>query len=75
MNIDFTEALPEREAGETSKQRVKCVYLWGNGLQPIPLRNWIGLWADDPSGGIWASAFLPRKIWRKVTGFGQFTRN
>ncbi|KAK7060434.1 hypothetical protein VNI00_001199 [Paramarasmius palmivorus] len=70
IGLDFSGALPDasRSAGET----VKCVYVWGDGLQPLALRNWIGLWQDDPSGGMWVSAFLPKRIWRNPQGFGRY---
>ncbi|KAH9846780.1 hypothetical protein C2E23DRAFT_872203 [Lenzites betulinus] len=64
MDVDFSGALPEL--------RVRCLYVWGNGIQPIPLRNWIGIWADDPSGGIWMSGFFPRRVWEDKRGFGEF---
>lgn len=68
MRADFSGALPD----DSKPGTVQCVYMWGNGIQPIPLRNWIGLWADDPSGGVWMSAFLPKSIWENRAGFGKF---
>lgn len=61
-------------AAEDRKLRrpVRCLYVWGNGIQPIPLRNWIGIWADDPSGGIWISGFFSRRVWEDKRGFGKF---
>lgn len=74
MGVDFSSALPDDALAAGGEQATtKCVYLWGNGIQPIPLRNWIGIWADDPSGGLWTSGFFPRRIWEDVRGFGQFT--
>ncbi|KAL5529816.1 hypothetical protein ACEPAG_5803 [Sanghuangporus baumii] len=77
MDIDFTGALDhhqtERQDGDMKTvPAVRCVYAWGNGIQPYQLRNWIGIWADDPSGGIWASAFLPTSVWKNKEGFGRF---
>lgn len=71
IDLDFSGALPDTPAGT----KVKCVYVWGDGLQPLALRNWIGLWQDDPSGGMWVSAFLPRRIWHNPRGFGRYISN
>ena len=68
MQVDFSGALPDRSPYKTGR----CVYMWGNGIQPIPLRNWVGLWANDPNGGVWMSAFLPEGIWENRAGFGKF---
>lgn len=46
MEIDFSGALPSEESGKS----VKCVYLYGNSFQPFPIRNCLGLVADDPNG-------------------------
>jgi hypothetical protein len=71
MRVDFSGALPDDSQSGT----VKCVYMWGDGIQPIPLRNWIGLWADDTNGGVWTSAFLPKSIWENPAGFGKFIQH
>ncbi|THH19420.1 hypothetical protein EW146_g1767 [Bondarzewia mesenterica] len=74
MDVDFDGALASKDDHVRSEsERVKCVYMWGNGLQPIALRNWIGIWADDPSGGIWTSAFMPRRTWNDKRGYGRYT--
>jgi hypothetical protein len=49
MEVDFSAALPDALAGT----KVNCVYLWGVSYQPFPVRNMMGLVADDPRGGIW----------------------
>ncbi|KAI0746367.1 hypothetical protein C8Q80DRAFT_1337354 [Daedaleopsis nitida] len=80
MNVDFSGAVHRSALSETGPKddggvkdgRVKCLYMWGNGIQPVSLRNWIGLWADDPSGGVWMSGFLPRRVWEDRRGFGAF---
>ncbi len=64
MSLDFS--------GAGAQGKARCVYAWGNGLQPYPLKNWIGLWADDASGGIWTSGFLQKKVWEDERGFGKF---
>lgn len=71
MNVDFSGAA-QATAKEEETQQIRCLYAWGNGLQPYPLKNWIGLWADDPSGGVWVSGFLQRKVWENKHGFGRF---
>jgi hypothetical protein len=48
MEIDFSGALPDG-----SDKKINCTYLWGNAFQPFPIRNCMGLVADDPRGGIW----------------------
>ncbi|KAI0922391.1 hypothetical protein AcV7_005935 [Taiwanofungus camphoratus] len=86
MSVDFSGALPDEgaeqvgESGGSDKtnepvaqrRKVRCVYMWGTGVQPIPLRNWLGIWANDPSGGVWVSGFLPRRIWQDKRGYGAF---
>lgn len=77
MNIDFSGASPgdagafDVDIGPPKKHL--CRYMWGNGIQPISLRNWIGLWADDPSGGVWMSGFFPKRIWEDKRGYGAFS--
>ncbi|KAA1475639.1 hypothetical protein DENSPDRAFT_842442 [Dentipellis sp. KUC8613] len=60
--------------GDGEERKVRCVYAWGDGLQPYVLQHWIGLWADDPRGGMWTSAFMPRWVWRDMRGFGRIIR-
>lgn len=78
MDVDFSAAIAQPSGVENGKaangdvEKVRPVYVWGNGIQPIPLRNWVGIWADDPRGGMWVSAFLPKRIWDNRDGFGQF---
>ncbi|KAI0644089.1 hypothetical protein C8Q79DRAFT_974236 [Trametes meyenii] len=88
VNTDFSAGLfdePKAKAVENgdgavvaangngaAKRSVRCLYMWGNGIQPIPLRNWIGIWADDPSGGMWTSGFFPKRIWEDKRGFGAY---
>ncbi|KZV86526.1 hypothetical protein EXIGLDRAFT_840716 [Exidia glandulosa HHB12029] len=69
MEIDFSGALPDNEEGTA-----KCVYLWGMSFQPFPVRNFMGLVADDPRGGIWIGGFLSKRVWEREDGFGRFIR-
>lgn len=68
MEIDFSGALPSEESGKS----VKCVYLYGNSFQPFPIRNCLGLVADDPNDGIWMGGFFKKSVWERKDGFGQF---
>jgi hypothetical protein len=69
MEIDFSGALPEG-----AEKKVKCVYVWGNSFQPFPVRNCMGLVADDPSGGIWMGGFFTKGVWERKDGFGRFVK-
>jgi len=69
MDLDFSGALPNAQEGK----EVKCVYLFGDSFQPFPVRNCMGLVADDPSGGIWVGGYLSsRKVWERDGGFREF---
>ncbi|KIJ46927.1 hypothetical protein M422DRAFT_46027 [Sphaerobolus stellatus SS14] len=40
---------------------------------PFPVRNIMGLVADDPSGGIWMGGFFSdKKVWEREDGFKEF---
>lgn len=71
MKLDFSGALPDH-----SDKTVKCVYLFGNSFQSFPVRNFLGLVANDPSGGIWMGGFFSTKlVWEREDGFKEFIRN
>ncbi|EJD44092.1 hypothetical protein AURDEDRAFT_114396 [Auricularia subglabra TFB-10046 SS5] len=69
MEIDFSGALPDG-----ADRSVSCLYLWGMSFQPFPVRNFMGLVADDPRGGIWLGGFLSKRVWERPDGFGQFVK-
>ncbi|KAF8884011.1 hypothetical protein BD779DRAFT_1538339 [Infundibulicybe gibba] len=69
LNIDFSGALPDGELKQSGKLRSQ--YLWMDGLGPV-LRNWIGLIADEPSGGMWMAGTFAKKTWEDPRGFGRF---
>jgi hypothetical protein len=69
MEADFSGAAKE---GEGSPGQVKCVYVYGNSFQPFPIRNCMGLVADDPRGGIWMGGFFKKSVWERKNGFGQY---
>lgn len=66
MDIDFS--------GAAAEGPVKCVYLWGMSFQPFPVRNFMGLVADDPRGGIWIGGFFSKRVWERADGFGRFVK-
>jgi len=66
MDVDFSGALPDTATGN-----VKCVYPWVHGI-PEDLRDTIGIWADDPTGGMWCTGFFDKQVWEDKRGFGQF---
>jgi len=71
MSVDFSGALPDSAMGD---KKVNCLYLWGNSFQPFPVRNMMGLVADDPSGGIWVGGFFSDRVWTRPEGFGRFVK-
>ena len=71
MDIDFTAGRATKE-GEDPGKKITCVYLYGNSFQPFPVRNCMGLVADDPRGGIWMGGFFRKSVWERKDGFGQF---
>jgi hypothetical protein len=71
MEINFSGALPTKQ-GVHPERKVSCVYLYGNSFQPFPVRNCMGLVADDPGGGIWMGGFFKKSVWERKDGFGQY---
>lgn len=69
LNVDFSGALPDVDRKDSKK--VKCEYLWVDGFGPV-LRNWIGLLADDPKGGLWMAGTFSKQTWEDKKGFGKF---
>lgn len=45
MEIDFSGALPDNDGGEEGKKQVKCLYIFAQTFQPLPVRNIMGLLA------------------------------
>ncbi|GJJ15413.1 hypothetical protein Clacol_009689 [Clathrus columnatus] len=74
MYVDFSGALPDDQ--QQQGKQVKCLYLFGNSFQPFPVRNIMGLVADDPSGGVWMGGFFSsKKVWERADGFKEFIPN
>ncbi|KAF8884018.1 hypothetical protein BD779DRAFT_1538381 [Infundibulicybe gibba] len=66
LKIDYSGGLEKGGPGE-----VRCKYLWMDGLGPV-LRNWIGLIADEPDGGLWVAGTFSKQTWEDRRGFGKF---
>jgi len=74
MDVDFSGALAETDQNGTGQPRkVRCLYLWADGIQPMSPRNRMVIMADEPNGGgVWVSGYLPKRIWDDERGFGSF---
>lgn len=72
LDVDFSGALPDEEL-KVPGAKVKCKYMWMDGLGPV-LRNWTGLLADDPSGGLWVAGTFSKETWEDKRGFGRFIK-
>jgi hypothetical protein len=77
MEVDFSGAMVRKtnegaERNGDDERKVRCVYVYGNSHQPFPIRNCLGLVADDPRGGIWMGGFFKKSVWERKDGFGQY---
>ncbi|KAG8822064.1 hypothetical protein FRC17_009658 [Serendipita sp. 399] len=67
MQIDFSGGLASPSAA--NGQKVNCVYGYQDSTRPWPLTGSCGIVHDDPRGGIWVTAILPREVWERPDGY------